>query len=126
MIDQLWILNIYQDLIAYFICDPEAINNFYIMMKKSQDPTYVEDIDLEVPTSLHATASEEHAVMRKLDYRLLPLLFVLYSLSVLDRSNLGNARLAGLAEDIDLGDWRYNWLGTCFYIACKVSSWCVH
>lgn len=42
------------------------------------------------------TAQEEAAVIRKLDWRLLPLVFVLYSLSVLDRSNLGNARIAGM------------------------------
>lgn len=35
------------------------------------------------------TPEEERAVIRKLDWRLLPLVFVLYSLSVLDRSNLG-------------------------------------
>lgn len=65
------------------------------------------------------TAEEEAAVIRKLDWRLLPLVFVLYSLSVLDRSNLGNAKLAGMEEDIDLTGYKYNWLGTIFYIACK-------
>lgn len=58
------------------------------------------------------TPEEELAVIRKLDWRLLPLVFVLYSLSVLDRSNLGNAKLAGLTDDIDLKGLRYNWLGT--------------
>ena len=42
------------------------------------------------------TSEEEEAVIRKLDWRLLPLVFVLYSLAVLDRSNLGNARIAGM------------------------------
>ena len=65
-----------------------------------------------------ATPEEESAVIRKLDLRLLPLVFVLYSLSVLDRSNLGNARLAGLENAVDLSGNRYNWLGTLFYIAC--------
>jgi hypothetical protein len=69
------------------------------------------------------TKQDEAKVFRKLDYRLLPLVFVLYSFSVLDRSNLGNARLAGLEDDIDLGGWRYNWLGTIFYIAYICSQW---
>lgn len=68
------------------------------------------------------TPEEEARVIQKLDYRLLPFLFVLYSLSVLDRSNLGNAKLAGLSKDIDLRGNRYNWLGTIFYIACKEFS----
>ena len=65
-----------------------------------------------------ATPEEEAAVIRKLDWHLLPFVFLLYSLAVLDRSNLGNARLAGLEKAIDLRGWNYNWLGTIFYIAC--------
>lgn len=66
---------------------------------------------------IHPSAQEEAAVIRKLDWRLLPLVFVLYSLAVLDRSNLGNARLAGMEDDIDISGDRYNLLGTIFYIA---------
>lgn len=66
------------------------------------------------------TAAEEAAVIRKLDWRLLPFVLVLYSLSILDRSNLGNAKLAGMTKSIDLAGLRYNWLGTIFYIACKL------
>ena len=65
------------------------------------------------------TKAEEDAVIRKLDWHLMPLIFVLYSLSVLDRSNLGNARISGLEDDIDLDGNRYSWLGTVFYIACE-------
>jgi hypothetical protein len=62
---------------------------------------------------------EENAVIRKLDWHLMPLIFVLYSLSVLDRSNLGNARISGMEDDIDLSGNRYDWLGTAFYISCE-------
>jgi len=69
-----------------------------------------------------ATPEEEEAVIRKLDWHLLPYIFLLYMLSVLDRSNLGNAKLAGMEDDIDLGGLRYNWLGTIFYISCKCDA----
>ena len=68
------------------------------------------------------TKQEEDAVIRKLDWHLMPLIFVLYSLSVLDRSNLGNARISGMEDDIDLTGNRYDWLGTAFYISCKSSA----
>ena len=42
------------------------------------------------------TKEEEDKVIRKLDWNIMPLVFVLYSLSVLDRTNLGNARIAGM------------------------------
>ncbi|KGQ00984.1 hypothetical protein PAAG_12357 [Paracoccidioides lutzii Pb01] len=69
------------------------------------------------------TEEEEKVVIRKLDWNLLPLIFVLYSLSILDRSNLGNARISGLGEDIDLSGRRYTWLATVFYISYILSQW---
>jgi hypothetical protein len=63
------------------------------------------------------SAKEEAAVIRKLDRRLLPIVFLLYSLAVLDQSNLGSAKLAGMEDDIDLSGNRYSLLGTVFYIA---------
>jgi len=68
------------------------------------------------------TIEEENAVIRKLDWHLMPLIFVLYSFSVLDRSNLGNAKIAGMSKDIDIAGNRYAWLGTIFYISCSYNS----
>ncbi|OJJ41697.1 hypothetical protein ASPWEDRAFT_102264 [Aspergillus wentii DTO 134E9] len=69
------------------------------------------------------TLEEENRVYRKLDWNLMPLIFILYSLSVLDRSNLGNAKIAGMEDDIDLSGRRYDWLATVFYIAYILSQW---
>jgi hypothetical protein len=44
------------------------------------------------------TPQEENKVIRKLDRRLMPIVFFLYMLAVLDRSNLGNAKLAGMED----------------------------
>ena len=62
---------------------------------------------------------EEDQVIRSLDWHIMPMLFVLYSLSVLDRSNLGNAAIAGLDKDLKLSSKEYAWLATVFYIACE-------
>ncbi|KAF4498531.1 nicotinamide mononucleotide permease [Fusarium agapanthi] len=69
------------------------------------------------------TEAEEKAVLRKLDLHILPLLFLVYTFSNLDRSNLGNARLAGLTDSVNLEGKRYDWLGTAFYIAYICSQW---
>ncbi|PPJ53262.1 hypothetical protein CBER1_11943 [Cercospora berteroae] len=95
--------------------DPEGTNSekqANVLHKQQSNATLVEP-----------TPEEEKRVIRKLDKRILPLVFVLYSVAVLDRSNLGNAKLAGLAEDVDLGGGRYAMLGTIFYIAYIVSQW---
>lgn len=70
-------------------------------------------------TAPRYTPEEEAKVIRKLDWNVIPLLFLLYTLSVLDRTNLGNAKIAGLEDDIDIHGIRYNWLGTIFYISCE-------
>ncbi|KAL4891521.1 major facilitator superfamily domain-containing protein [Aspergillus ambiguus] len=49
----------------------------------------------------------EKALLRKLDFRLLPPLTILYLLSFLDRSNVGNARLEGMTEDIQMTGNQY-------------------
>ncbi|KAK9784629.1 putative F-box domain-containing protein [Seiridium cardinale] len=46
------------------------------------------------------TPDEENAVVRKFDRKLVLFLSVCYMLSFLDRSNIGNARLAGMEQDL--------------------------
>ncbi|KAK6188001.1 NADH-dependent flavin oxidoreductase, partial [Pestalotiopsis sp. IQ-011] len=62
------------------------------------------------------TPAQEAQVVRKLDWNLMPLLFVLYMLAFLDRGNIGNAKIAGMATDLDLTGNKYQWLINIFYI----------
>ncbi|KAI1274984.1 retrograde regulation protein 2 [Xylaria sp. FL0933] len=75
-----------------------------------RDTELVEDVE-EPPTP-----EEEKSAIKKLDWRLMPMIFVIYSLSVLDRSNLGNAHVAGLDESLGLKGNQYSTLGTFFYV----------
>ena len=49
----------------------------------------------------------EKALLRKIDWRLLPAVGILYLLSFLDRSNVGNARIEGLADDLHMTGNQY-------------------
>ncbi|KAI1413948.1 MFS general substrate transporter [Hypoxylon sp. FL1857] len=49
----------------------------------------------------------EGALLRKLDLRLLPAVGILYLLSFLDRSNVGNARIEGLLNDVHMTGNQY-------------------
>ncbi|KAF8716521.1 MFS general substrate transporter, partial [Rhizoctonia solani] len=51
---------------------------------------------------------EDRALMRKVDWNLLPILTSLYLLSFLDRANIGNAKLDGLTTDIGVTGANYN------------------
>ncbi|SPQ23781.1 b24b1fd7-fde2-4f5a-9ec6-22fcc66919cf [Thermothielavioides terrestris] len=72
------------------------------------------------------TAEEEKAVVAKFDRRLVVFMAVLYLLSFVDRSNIGNARVAGMDDDLQSvpprDDW-YEWSLGAFYLAYIVFEW---
>lgn len=68
---------------------------------------------------------DEKAILRKMDLRLIPMLALLYLLSFLDRGNIGNAKIEGLTEDLNMSGAQYNWCLTVFfftYAAFEVPS----
>ena len=69
------------------------------------------------------TAEEEAAVLKKLDRHLVLFLALLYMLSFLDRSNIGNAKIAGLTDDLRLNSSQYEWVLTAFYITYILFEW---
>ena len=68
------------------------------------------------PHGHHVVPDAEKRVVRKMDLRIVPLVTALYVLSFLDRSNIGNARIAGMTKDLHLKGNNYQWLLTIFYI----------
>lgn len=73
----------------------------------------------EAASDLEWTEEEEAAVRRKIDWHTVPLVTLLYMLCFLDRINIGNARIQGLATDLGIGtpgDLRFNWALSIFYI----------
>ncbi|KAI1795256.1 MFS general substrate transporter [Ganoderma leucocontextum] len=64
-------------------------------------------------------------VFWKLDIRLVPLACLLYLLSFLDRTSIGNAKIAGLVDDLHLTGLRYNLCAAILlvpYALCEVPS----
>lgn len=57
---------------------------------------------------LASDAAGTKALLRKCDRVLLPFLALLYPLSFLDRTNIGNAKLADLEEDLNMKGLGYN------------------
>ncbi|KAM7223123.1 Major facilitator superfamily domain containing protein [Rhypophila decipiens] len=60
---------------------------------------------------------EERKLVRKLDLTLIPGLWILQVLSHLDRSNIGNARIAGMSKDLDLSSSQFSMIIVVFYIS---------
>ncbi|CAK7218481.1 hypothetical protein SCUCBS95973_003501 [Sporothrix curviconia] len=72
------------------------------------------------------SADEERAVVRKFDRKLVVFVAGLYMLSFLDRSNIGNARVAGMDADLQTNpprdDW-YEWALSAFYVTYIAFEW---
>ncbi|KAK6224208.1 hypothetical protein LQW54_000357 [Pestalotiopsis sp. IQ-011] len=72
--------------------------------EKTGDPV----LDDQAPsdTELAGPKINEGALLRKIDAHLLPAVGILYLLSFLDRSNVGNARIEGLLDDTGIKFWQ--------------------
>ena len=70
------------------------------------------------PSSLHQPPDPvaERRVLRKFDLHLLPVLAIMYVFNSLDKSNLGNAKTAGLERSLHLSGNKYNLILSIFFI----------
>ncbi|KAJ9657487.1 hypothetical protein H2198_004248, partial [Neophaeococcomyces mojaviensis] len=64
------------------------------------------------------TPEQERKIIRRVDIRLLPILGMMYSISLVDRTNLGLALVAGMSKDLGLAvGSRYTILVMIFFVA---------
>lgn len=78
------------------------------------------DYDPDEGLSEEQRALNEKRLLRRLDWKLLPWLCILYLLAFLDRANIGNAKVAGMSHDLDLGIWDFNATLTIFFVSYSV------
>ncbi|KAF3001864.1 hypothetical protein E8E13_004857 [Curvularia kusanoi] len=88
------------------------------MVSTSEKPAayIISTIDAEQANLATIDSSLESKLVRKQDIRVLPMVFLMYFLTFLDRTNLGNARIAGMEKELNLGTYGFN-IGACLYYA---------
>ncbi|KXJ89538.1 major facilitator superfamily domain-containing protein [Microdochium bolleyi] len=59
---------------------------------------------------------EEKRLVRKIDLYLLPCIWIMYLMSYLDRTNIGNAKIAGMERDLELTSDKYSIALVVFFI----------
>lgn len=87
-----------------------------------KDTSYVEDVsdrkqdegpsgDLQEYDELASKYDDKRvkALLRRVDLHLMPPLALLYLVSFIDRSNIGNARLQNLERDLQLSTQQFAW-----------------
>ncbi|KAF1949275.1 pantothenate transporter liz1 [Byssothecium circinans] len=86
-------------------------------VEKDAAPAGVEEAGAALQMHTDVDPMLEARVRRKLDWNIIPLVSALYMFAFLDRSNIGNARIAGFENDLKLTSEQYDWLLTIFYIS---------
>ncbi|KAL8719729.1 MAG: hypothetical protein Q9225_003299 [Loekoesia sp. 1 TL-2023] len=74
-------------------------------------------IQASIQKVLSTDAAQDRRLLWKLDLRLIPWLCLLYLISFLDRTNIGNARLAGLEKSLHITGGQYNAALTIFFVS---------
>ncbi|KAI0868974.1 putative allantoate permease [Hypoxylon argillaceum] len=64
----------------------------------------------------------DRVLYRKIDARILPLMFAAYFLQFLDKVLINYANIMGLQEDLHMHGQQFNWLATAFFIAYSVAE----
>jgi sugar phosphate permease len=72
---------------------------------------------------LYIDPVREAKLVRKLDIRIAPVMCAVFLLAYLDRSNIGNAAAAGLAETANLKGNQLNIAITLFYATYVLTEW---
>ncbi|CAO2658515.1 Nn.00g062380.m01.CDS01 [Neocucurbitaria sp. VM-36] len=66
---------------------------------------------------------EAKHTLRKIDFRIVPILFFTYLLQYLDKNGINYASAFGFIEGTKLGTNGYQWLGSIFYFGYLVGQW---
>ena len=77
-------------------------------------PTHVSNICTSIQISTEI--EEQRRIVRKIDWRLVPTLGFMYCVSLMDRTNLGIAVVAGMGVDLVLIGERYSIIVLLFFI----------
>ncbi|KAF2446267.1 MFS general substrate transporter [Karstenula rhodostoma CBS 690.94] len=86
----------------------ESLKRVHIPEIEKTDPTWNDPAD--IPAEL------DKRITRKLDRRLMPWLFGLWLLAFIDRSNIGNAKIDGMVQDLRLDSNKFNIALAVFYV----------
>ncbi|KAJ4303725.1 hypothetical protein N0V90_002626 [Kalmusia sp. IMI 367209] len=73
--------------------------------------------------SAEIDAREAKRVLRKIDFRIVPILFFTYLLQYLDKNGINYASAFGLTEGTNLHDQDFSWLGSIFYFGYLVGQY---
>ncbi|OAD03934.1 hypothetical protein MUCCIDRAFT_110814 [Mucor lusitanicus CBS 277.49] len=91
----------------------------YVTDKVTQDDDFTESSDKSQPAAF-VKSPEEAAFLRKLNWTVLPLVFLIVWIQFCDKSSLTVAAVLGIMEDTGMSGSQYSWVGSIFYLGYLV------
>ncbi|KAI1618835.1 major facilitator superfamily domain-containing protein [Exophiala viscosa] len=101
------------------VAGPTIKDNALTNVKPSfeTNPKLRNPADVQVGNVVDYTEAEEKAVRRKIDLLLMPAIWIMYLFSYADRTNIGNAKVAGMSADLNLSSNEYSLALVVFFIS---------
>ncbi|KAK7216179.1 hypothetical protein V2G26_004182 [Clonostachys chloroleuca] len=82
----------------------------------AHDESKIEEIELSSSTQ-YFDSREEDRLRRKIDWAIMPTVCILFLACVIDRANIGNAKISGFDKDLGMVGADYNATLSLFYVA---------
>ncbi|KAF3913405.1 hypothetical protein ABW20_dc0108739 [Dactylellina cionopaga] len=98
------------------------------MVSLTDSKQHAEDVEYAGSSntpSFEIDPEEEKRLVRKIDLIILPTMWLMYLLSYMDRTNIGNAKIAGMQDDLKLTSGEYSVALVVFfigYVLCEIPS----
>jgi hypothetical protein len=93
--------------------DTPSVNNG----EEKAQKTEFENVDIDTGERIQITPEQDRLITKKFDRHIIPWLFGLWLLAFIDRSNIGNAKIDGLAKDLGiLKGTKFNIALAIFYV----------
>ncbi|TDL22854.1 MFS general substrate transporter [Rickenella mellea] len=109
--------------------DEKSITGSSVEDLSHVDQSKLREVDVAIGIAAGHTNDEEISpeeakrIRRKLDWHILPLLFLLYTLQNIDKSTLASASILGIIKDNKLTTDDFNNLNSAFYIGYLIFEW---
>ena len=91
--------------------------------KTSEQNGQISDIQISDIVELQPTHDENTNLLRKIDFVLMPVMCVCYTLQLLDKLTLNFSSQLGLTQDLSLHGSQYSWTSSIFYFGYLVWTW---
>ncbi|KAJ5761761.1 uncharacterized protein N7511_005143 [Penicillium nucicola] len=89
------------------------------MDKKSE---LMEKYDAAEDCASGTVVMDDKKLVRKIDYHLLPIMFLTYFLQMIDKISINYANVMGMQDDLGMKGNDFSWLATSFFIAYAVAE----